>query len=98
VGTNWSPARLLSLRPLRAIGTVSYGFYIWHPLAFAIVLYYGSQDGWSVWSEVVLGLALAASVTVLSWYLVERPFLMVKDHIRSRQEPGLQPSAGPAPG
>ncbi len=66
---------------------VSYGFYIWHPLAFAIVVYYGTQDGWSVWSQVVLGLALAAAITVLSWYLVERPFLLLKDHLRRTSDP-----------
>ena len=84
VGTDWIAARFLSLSGLRAIGMVSYGFYIWHPLAFAIIAYYGAQDGWSTWSQVVLGLAFAAALTVLSWYLVERPFLLLKDRIRSR--------------
>ncbi len=87
VGTDWVAARFLSLSPLRALGMVSYGFYIWHPLAFAIVVYYGTQDGWSVWSQVVLGLALASAITVLSWYLVERPFLLLKDHLRRTPTP-----------
>ncbi len=82
VETNWSPARLLSLAPLRAVGTVSYGFYVWHPLAFAIIAYYGARDGWGVWSQMLLGMSLAMSVTLLSWYLVERPFLLLKDHLR----------------
>ena len=58
VGTDWVAARFLSLPGLRAIGMVSYGFYIWHPFAFAVILYYGTRDGWSTWSQVVLGLAL----------------------------------------
>jgi peptidoglycan/LPS O-acetylase OafA/YrhL len=81
VDTDWSGSRLLSVRPLCVIGMVSYGFYIWHPLAFAIIGYYGTA--WSTWAKVGMGLALASAMTTLSWYLVERPFLLLKDRLRA---------------
>ena len=32
--TDWVGARALDLRPVRAVGRVSYGLYVWHPLVF----------------------------------------------------------------
>ena len=89
VETDWSAKRLLSWRGACALGVVSYGFYIWHPLAFAMVAHYGHT--WPTASQVVGGLALAVAMTLASWFLIERPFLRIKDRLRGGVAP--QPTA-----
>ncbi|HEY1118039.1 MAG TPA: acyltransferase family protein, partial [Acidimicrobiales bacterium] len=79
-GDSWLP-RLLSLSPLVAIGKVSYGLYLWH---FPVILVVDEQlpDA----SDVVRGatvIAATAATTLLSWFLVERPFLTLKDGPRT---------------
>jgi peptidoglycan/LPS O-acetylase OafA/YrhL len=74
--------RLLSLRPLRHLGDLSYSLYLWH---FPVIVLAGSflPAHWrtreTVPVEVVLMLALAA----LSYHLVEQPF-------RQRRIPALR--------
>jgi hypothetical protein len=61
----------LSLRPLRAIGVISYGLYLWHwPV---IVLMTDTNTGLSGWSlrGAQVGTMLALATT--SYFLVERP-------------------------
>ncbi|HEU4493269.1 MAG TPA: acyltransferase family protein, partial [Rubrobacteraceae bacterium] len=69
--TSATPTRLLSLRPVRHVGRISYSWYLWHwpPLVFAAAL----------WGELspVEGLAvltLSYIPAVLTHRLVERPF------------------------
>ena len=59
-------ARVLSFRPLAAIGIVSYGLYLWH---FPIFMLLGPNPA---------ALVLAVLVTILSYRYVERPFLRRK--------------------
>ncbi len=85
----WLP-RLLSARPLVAIGKVSYGLYLWH---FPVILVVDERlpDA----SDLVRGstvVAATAVATLLSWFLVERPFLSLKDGPRtSAPAPPRQP-------
>ncbi|MHB8219192.1 MAG: acyltransferase family protein [Acidimicrobiales bacterium] len=63
--------RLLSVRPLRWIGTISYGVYLWH---WPIIVYLNEQRTGlgQPWLDVVrVGLTLLAATA--SYYLVERP-------------------------
>ncbi|NJC69659.1 acyltransferase [Planosporangium thailandense] len=55
-------ARLLSLAPLRSVGQVSYGLYLWH---WPVIQFVPGHS----WMRVALTVALAAT----SYYLVERP-------------------------
>ncbi|HUG87031.1 MAG TPA: acyltransferase [Euzebya sp.] len=76
----WLP-RLLSVPPLIAIGKVSYGLYLWH---FPVILVVDEQlpDA----PDLVRGgavIAATAGTTLLSWFLVERPFLKLKDGPRT---------------
>ena len=78
------------MRPLRALGRVSYGVYLWHfPVFLAVV--HAWPDGPS--AMVVPGsLAITAIAVVASWNLVERPVL---DWSRARQA-RRGPAAAPA--
>ncbi|MDP1818526.1 MAG: acyltransferase [Acidimicrobiales bacterium] len=81
VDTDRGVARLLAAAPLRAVGRVSYGLYLWHPLAF-LIIHRWAPDGTPVPVRVAVGLALAAATTALSYRLVERPALELKARIR----------------
>lgn len=67
--------------PLRLIGRVSYGLYLWHVLALRIVSHFLHTK-----QPVVLaleGLVLTAIAVGLSWQLVEQPFLRLKAKVAS---------------
>jgi peptidoglycan/LPS O-acetylase OafA/YrhL len=72
VQTTWSPLRaLLSPRPLRWIGQISYGLYLWHWPAIVIL----TPSRMHVHGDVLnlLRVAITFAVSSLSFYLVERP-------------------------
>jgi len=76
VSGEWMLARALSWRPLRAVGRVSYGLYLWHlPIFFEVHRHAGS---WPTALQVLLALGITAGATVASWRLVETPFLRRK--------------------
>jgi len=76
----WLP-RLLSLPPLVAIGKVSYGLYLWH---FPVILAVDHQlPDASTATRGAAVAALTATTTLASWFLVERPFLALKDGPRT---------------
>jgi peptidoglycan/LPS O-acetylase OafA/YrhL len=85
----WFP-RLLSWSPLVAVGKVSYGIYLWH---FPVILVVDEQlpdAPTAVRAGAVL--ALTAATTLASWFVVERPFLALKDGPRtSAPAPPRQP-------
>lgn len=80
-----SPAltSLLSWRPLRATGKVSYGLYLWHSLILNIIVQHSL--GLGRWSRAGVALVLSAVATVASWYLVEQPFLRMKSRYGARR-------------
>jgi peptidoglycan/LPS O-acetylase OafA/YrhL len=96
--TSWSLNRFLSWAPLRAVGRVSYGLYVWHPLTCAWVLSYAKHFDRP--ARFTIAVVVTGIVTALSWRLVEQPFLAWKDRLERRRlrittfEPGLstQPS------
>ena len=73
------------LAPLRArvlgyIGLISYGLYLYHSIAFAVVDHY--EVAWGLgprWWLEALKLALPFGLAALSWHLIERPILSLKD-------------------
>ncbi len=86
VESTWAGIKFLTLAPLRAIGRVSYGLYLWHVPVFLIVFRYGSHI--SRLPRLVLALALVAAVTYASWVFVERPILRWKNrHVEPARAP-----------
>lgn len=67
-------SRILGSRPFAAMGTISYGFYLWHVPVLLVLRGYGLLPLDPVAGTLVaLGPALA--VSALSWFALERPVL-----------------------
>jgi peptidoglycan/LPS O-acetylase OafA/YrhL len=66
------PPAVLSRAPLRGLGTISYGLYLWHLPVLLWLGFVGLMPGGFVlpWIEVA---ALSALVAYASWVVVERP-------------------------
>lgn len=85
--------KILSLKGLVWVGTISYGLYLWHYPVFRLMKYFQLD-----WVRVItLGTAITFAATTLSFYLLEKPFLRLKKkfEIQSRKEAGRVPAVQP---
>lgn len=91
--------RILGATPLVGIGRISYALYLFHlPIIYAV----GPRcakfcaGNWSLCYTAFISLTLVLSLlaAVLSYYLIERPCLRLKDRLRPR--PAVVPLASPA--
>lgn len=72
---------VLTWKPLVAIGKVSYGLYLYHALSLRV-----ASRHIPVTDPVpltIVGLAIAALLTFTSWWVIEQPFLRLKDRFAS---------------
>jgi peptidoglycan/LPS O-acetylase OafA/YrhL len=78
--------------PLVYLGTISYGIYLYHhPIVQSPQLlsdYIGVPPGPALWATEC---ALTLGVAVLSWHLIERPILRLKDRIPYENETVRRP-------
>ncbi len=70
---NGPMARVLSLRPVVWVGTVSYGAYLWHYPVFVFLDF--NRTGLFGFPLLVVRFALTFVLATLSYYLVERPVI-----------------------
>ncbi|HUR76480.1 MAG TPA: acyltransferase [Acidimicrobiales bacterium] len=78
----WSLTALFATAPLRAIGRVSYGLYLWQGLSLRIALRtFRFDHGPLAIATLALGICVLAVVT--SWFAVERPALRLKQRFES---------------
>ncbi|WP_395161527.1 acyltransferase family protein [Ilumatobacter sp.] len=75
--------RCLEWRPLRALGIVSYGLYLWHLAVFVAVRRLGAE--WNGLVRAIVGLAVTAAAVTASWYLVEAPVQRMRRRLDSRE-------------
>ena len=84
--------RVLCLRPIVALGRISYGVYLWHfPVLTVIHHYLHVPRPLEIGLDLVITIALAAASN--RW--VERPFIRMKDALANRPVPvraGLNPA------
>jgi peptidoglycan/LPS O-acetylase OafA/YrhL len=86
------PRRLLATRVLRWLGLISYGLFLWHNVVIQeIARRIGPLDDVPM---VLLALAISIAIAAASYYVIERPFLRLKNRplLRRSRDP-----ASPAP-
>ena len=70
--------RVLSVRPLHFLGTISYGVYLWH---WPVIIYLtGARTGLSRWPLDIVRILVTLAVSTASYYLVERPIRLAHLH------------------
>lgn len=86
-------SRFLALAPLRYLGRISYGLYVYHIIAVLVTdrllaqtLSWPWPGPWSIWgAALVLTFALTVAMAATSYALLERPFLKLKARFETVQ-------------
>lgn len=90
--------RLLGSRPLRFVGDVSYGIFLWNmPVLFLVfrLLHLTVFDA-PFWRTLAVVYVVTLAVATASHYVVERPFLRLKDRLPGRPTRSAQATAARA--
>ena len=82
----------LEWRPLRWIGQISYGLYLWHYLFFE----FAKMTFESFPVQLLVGVVLAFIVSTLSFYLIEQPFLKIKLRLNEAEAKSAKPQPAAA--
>jgi peptidoglycan/LPS O-acetylase OafA/YrhL len=92
-GATW--LGVLRLRPLVALGKISYGIYLYHYIVFHLL----DRLGWTHRAGAdALKLALSFGLAMLSWRFIERPILGLKERFDyTKQAERAQLSGGRSP-
>jgi len=89
--------RVLDRRVPVAVGTVSYGLFLWHYQWISQLHTWGAFDWFRsarTLSVLVMTVALALATAGISWMLVERPLLRRKDRAGDASASGSAPTTG----
>lgn len=78
-------ATLLSARPVRMLGLISYSVYLWH---YPLMWYLGVIDGHSGWLLAVTSVVISLATASVSYVLIERPAMRSRDQWPKRAAPG----------
>jgi peptidoglycan/LPS O-acetylase OafA/YrhL len=81
----WSGAKVLAWTPIRAVGRVSYGIYLWHVPVFVFVQTRGHT--WALPTRLLVAYSATAVLVLFSWFCIERPFLALKPRPRTKVVP-----------
>jgi peptidoglycan/LPS O-acetylase OafA/YrhL len=84
------PSRILRLKPLQFIGTISYTMYLIHMIVGAIVSKVAAATHTKL-PEALIASILTILIAYLSWHWLEKPLLRWKD----RRFPNTPHPAGP---
>lgn len=79
---------VLRWHPLRFVGRVSYGLYVFHPIIFIFV--FAHIPNWNPTLKGLCGFSAALLVATVSWYVYERPFIQLKDRLVPDRKPSLE--------
>jgi peptidoglycan/LPS O-acetylase OafA/YrhL len=80
--------RALAWRPVVTVGLISYSLYLWQQLFLPQV----ETAGPSKLGEILLRVALALATATISYLLVEKPFLRLKDRVQDRRASSSTPA------
>jgi peptidoglycan/LPS O-acetylase OafA/YrhL len=83
--TNGVLGKILECKPIVYVGKISYGVYIYHLFAFALVTYVVEQFG--LWypfrgADIIIWTAATVALAAPSWHFFERPILKLKRYLR----------------
>ena len=88
-------SRVLGWTPVRNVGRISYGLYLWHLPIFLVLT--ADRTGLSFWPLVVLQFAATFAAALASFVIVERPALRLKrrfERVRTTPESGVARGPG----
>jgi len=75
--------KVMETPPIRYVGTISYGLYIYHGVVSISFLHLPSTAGWAR-LQPLIEIALSVAVASTSWHFIERPLLNYRDKRRLR--------------
>jgi peptidoglycan/LPS O-acetylase OafA/YrhL len=77
----------LEWAPIRWLGRVSYGLYLWHYAIFVVWVYYpvARIAAGPAWLRIVVAITASLGMAALSHYYLERPILRWRDRITRRR-------------
>ena len=80
----WVGGRFFEFKPLVALGIVSYSFYLWHLPVFFAIRYFDPH--WNDVVRVVVAIVVTLALTIMSWFLLERPVMRWGSRPRGKEK------------